>query len=90
MDPNDRVIMMFVCTCPIVFKFNTQPVVPIPDSEQVWALLARQYFKTNNLDLSATIKCPELSTCTKNLIFPSFYTITFQLWDKLIETEPCK
>ena len=31
------------------------------DSEQVWALLVRQYFKTNNLDLSAAIKCPELS-----------------------------
>ena len=29
LDPNDRVIMMFVCTCPIVFKFNPQPVVPI-------------------------------------------------------------
>ena len=60
------------------------------DSEQVWALLVRQYFKTNNLDLSAAIKCPELSTCTKNLIFPSFYTKTFQLWDELIETEPCR
>ena len=60
------------------------------DSEQVWALLARQYFKTNNLDLSAAIKCPELSTCTKNLTFPSFYTKTFQLWDELIETEPCR
>ena len=47
------------------------------DSEQVWALLARQYFKTNNLDLSAAIKCPELSTCTKNLTFPSFYTKPF-------------
>ena len=58
------------------------------DSEQVWALLVRQYFKTNNLDLSAAIKCPELSTCTKNLIFPSFYTKTFQLWDELIETRP--
>ena len=55
------------------------------DSEQVWALLVRQYFKTNNLDLSAAIKCPELSTCTKNLIFPSLYTQTFQLWD-----EPCR
>ena len=60
------------------------------DSEQIWALPVRQYFKTNNLDLSAAIKCPELSTCTKNLIFPSFYTKTFQLWDELIETEPCK
>ena len=59
------------------------------DSEQVWALLVRQYFKTNNLDLSAAIKCPELGTCTKNLIFPSFYTKTFQLLDELIETEPC-
>ena len=26
------------------------------DSEQVWALLVRQYFKTNNLNLSAAIK----------------------------------
>ena len=60
------------------------------DSEQVWAVLVRQYFKTNNLDLSAAIKCPELSTCTKNLIFPSFYTKTFQLWNELIETEPCR
>ena len=60
------------------------------DSEQVWALLIRQYFKTNNLDLSAAIKCPELGTCTKNLIFPYFYTKTFQLWDELIKTEPCR
>ena len=60
------------------------------DSEQVWALLVRQYFKTSNLDLSAANKCPELSTCTKNLIFPSFYTKTFQLWDELIKTEPCR
>ena len=60
------------------------------DSEQVWALLVRKYFKTNNLDLSAAIKCPELSTCTKNLIFPSFYTKTFQLWDELIGIEPCR
>ena len=27
---------------------------------------------------------------TKNLIFQSFYTKTFQLWDELIETEPCR
>ena len=42
------------------------------------------------IDLSAAIKCPELSTCTKNLIFPSFYTKTVQLWDEIIETEPCR
>ena len=53
--------------------------------DRYWALLVRQYFKTNNLDLSADIKCPEL-----NLIFPSFYTKTFQLLDELIETEPCR
>ena len=55
------------------------------DSEQVWALLVRQHFKTNNLDLSAAMKCSNLITCTKNLISPSFYTKTFQLWD-----EPCR
>ena len=26
----------------------------------------------------------------KKLIFPSFYIKTFQLWDELIETEPCR
>ena len=58
--------------------------------DRYWALLVGQYFKTNNLDLSADIKCPELGTCTNNQIFPSFYTKTFQLWDKHIETEPCR
>ena len=56
------------------------------ESEHVWALLVRQYFKLNNLDLSASIKCPELCTCTKKPDFPIFYIKTFKLWDELIES----
>ena len=48
------------------------------------------YFKTNNLDSSAAIKSPELCNCTKNLVFPSFYIKTFQLWDELIKTGRCR
>ena len=39
---------------------------------------------------ASPFKCPELYTCTKNLIFPSFYIKTFQLWEELIKTEPCR
>ena len=74
----------------VLIKNKEEGGLKVPSFKLEWALLVRQYFKTNNLDLSAAIKCPELSTCTKILIFPSFYTKTFQLWDELIETEPCR
>ena len=48
------------------------------DSEKVSALLIRQFFKTTNLDLSAAIKCPELSTCTKS-DFPIFLYQNFSV-----------
>ena len=34
-----------------------------------------QYFKTTNLDLSATNKCPGLCISTKILVFPSFFSL---------------
>ena len=58
--------------------------------EHVWALMVRQYLKKNNLDLFAALKSPELFTCTKDAIFPSFYYKSFKIWDEIVETEPHK